>query len=101
MHPSSRDRTVGGLFVVAGLLFQGLWLGRAAALLTVALTLVIFLLHACEEFLTGFQRRIPALVGDRWTDTQFLVFNPSCSLRWAGASAMALLRQLFTIPRTA
>jgi hypothetical protein len=100
MRPSSRDRTLGGLIVVAGVLFQGLWLGRAAALLSVALViayavwiggtwnlagqflqpaysvaLVIFPLHACEEFLTGFQRRFPALVGDRWTDTQFLVFN--------------------------
>jgi hypothetical protein len=100
MHPSSRDRTVGGLIVVAGVLFQGLWLGRAAALLSVALmiayavwiggawqlsgrslpvtygvALVIFLVHASEEFLTGFQRRLPALVGDRWTDIQFLVFN--------------------------
>jgi hypothetical protein len=88
------------LIVVAGVLFQGLWLGRAAALLSVALViayavwiggtwslasrslqatyggaLLIFPLHACEEFLTGFQRRLPALVGDRWSDTQFLVFN--------------------------
>jgi hypothetical protein len=97
---SSRDRTFGGLIVIAGLLFQSLWLGRAAALLSVALViayaawirgawslasrslpvtygvaLVIFSVHACEEFLTGFQRRFPALVGDRWTDAQFLVFN--------------------------
>jgi hypothetical protein len=100
MHLSSRDRSFGGLFVVAGVLFQGLWLGRAAALLSVAfviayaiwiggawnlgcrslqatygVALVIFRVHACEEFPTGFQRRLPALVGDRWTDTQFLVFN--------------------------
>jgi hypothetical protein len=100
MHLSSRDRTLGGLIVVAGVLFQGLWLGRAATLLSVAfliayaiwiggawnlagrslqptygVALVIFFVHACEEFFTGFQRRLPALVGDRWTDTQFLVFN--------------------------
>jgi hypothetical protein len=42
---------------------------------TFGVGLAIFLVHACEEFLTGFQRRLPALVGDRWTDTQFLVFN--------------------------
>jgi hypothetical protein len=88
------------VIVVAGVFFQSLWLGRASALLSVALViayvvwiagpwslagrsldatyavaLVIFLLHASEEFLTGFQRRLPALVGDRWTDTQFLLFN--------------------------
>jgi hypothetical protein len=100
MPPSSRDRVVGGLMVVAGVSFQSLWLGRAATLLSVAFViayavwiagawnlagrslestyvaaLVIFLLHASEEFLTGFQRRLPALVGDRWTDSRFLVFN--------------------------
>lgn len=42
---------------------------------TYGVALAIFLLHACEEFLTGFQRRLPALVGDHWTDRQFLVFN--------------------------
>ena len=40
MHPSSRDRTLGGLMVVAGLLFQGLWLRRAAALVSVAFMIV-------------------------------------------------------------
>jgi uncharacterized protein with HXXEE motif len=100
MRPSSHDRTLGGLIVVAGALFQGLCLGRPAALLSVALViayavwiggtwslagpslqttygvaLVIFSLHASEEFFTGFQRQFPALVGAQWTDAQFLVFN--------------------------
>jgi hypothetical protein len=100
MRPSSRDQVLGGLIVVAGVLFQGVWLGRAATLLSVALViayvvwiwgtwnlagrslqatyavaLVTFLVHACEEFFTGFQRRLPALVGDHWTDTQLVVFN--------------------------
>jgi hypothetical protein len=43
--------------------------------MTYGAALVIFLLHASEEFLTGFQRRLPALVGEQWTDTQFLEFN--------------------------
>lgn len=88
------------MIVATGVLFQALWLGRAAALLSVALVIAyvvwvtaawsvanrsiqstyavglgVFLLHACEEFLTGFQRRLPALVQDQWTDSQFLVFN--------------------------
>ena len=96
--------------IVAGLLFQGVWLGRAAALLSVAfviayalwigeawslgsrsltatysLALGIFLIHAGEEFLTGFQRRLPALVGGYWTDTQFLVFNAA----WFAAFVLA------------
>src|SRR5580704_5215452 len=100
MRLSSRERVLGALIVVAGVLFQALWLGRAAALLSVALViayvvwvrgawsfasrslqatygvaLIIFPFHICEEFLTGFQRQMPALVGDRWTDRQFLIFN--------------------------
>jgi hypothetical protein len=100
MRPSSRDRNLGALIVVAGVLFQGWWLGRAAILLSVALViayavwlkgawrlasrvrqatygaaLLILFVHACEEFFTGFQRRFPALVGDHWTNSQFLVFN--------------------------
>lgn len=96
----AHDRVLGALIVVAGVLFQALWLGRAAALLSVALVvsylvwlggawtaasrslattyaigLLVFLAHVAEEFLTGFQRQLPALVGDRWTDAQYLVFN--------------------------
>lgn len=110
MHPSSHDRWLGGLLVVAGVLFQSLWLGRAAALLSVALVLafaiwivgpwslasrslgatyavalVVFLVHLCEEFLNGFQRQWPALVGDRWTDAQYLVFNAA----WLATFALA------------
>ncbi|HEY2434747.1 MAG TPA: HXXEE domain-containing protein [Vicinamibacterales bacterium] len=110
MHPSSRDRMLGGSVVVAAALFQGLWLGRAAALISVAflaayavwlwgawslgspslqatyvVAVAIFFVHACEEFLTGFQRRLPALVGDHWTDTQFLVFNAT----WFAAFVLA------------
>jgi len=110
MSPSPRDRTLGALIVAAGVLFQGLWLGRAASLLSVALViayavwmaggwtlagsslhttyavaLAIFVVHACEEYLTGFQRRMPALVGATWTDSQFLVFNAT----WLAAFVLA------------
>ena len=98
MGPSSRDRALGALVVAAGVAFQSAWLGRAAALLSVALVLsyvvwlqawsvagrrlhltywvglAVFLCHASEEFLTGFQRELPALVGARWTDARFLIF---------------------------
>jgi len=99
MRLSLRDRVLGALVVMAGVLFQSLWLGRAAALLSVALIvayafwlgawnrpsrslqgiywmgLLVFVFHASEEFLTGFHRRLPAFVGEQWTDTQFLAFN--------------------------
>src|SRR5215510_299997 len=110
MFVSARDRVFGALIVVAGVLFQALWLGRAAALLSVALVvsylvwlggawttasrsltttytigLVVFLVHVAEEFFTGFQRRLPALVDDRWTDAQYLVFNAA----WFAAFVVA------------
>lgn len=101
MELSFTDRGTGVALVVGGVLFQGMWLGPAAALLSVALViayvvwvagawsfrnpwlsvtygagLIVFLLHASEEYLHGFQRRLPALVGaERWTDGQFLTFN--------------------------
>lgn len=101
MDLSFRERTAGAALVVAGVLFQSLWLGRAAALLSVALVLayvvwaggawssrhpwlgatyrvglLVFVLHASEEYLQGFHRRLPALAGAaRWTDLQFLAFN--------------------------
>jgi hypothetical protein len=35
----------------------------------------VFVLHATEEFRTGFQREMPALFGGTWTNTQFVAFN--------------------------
>jgi hypothetical protein len=101
MKPSSRDRAVGAVLVGAGVLFQSSLLGRAASLLSVALVLayvvwvggawsfghpwlrltygiglVVFLLHATEEYLNGFPQRLPGLVGvEPWTNAQYLCFN--------------------------
>ncbi len=33
------------------------------------------MLHLGEEYLTGFQTALPALVGEEWSDSQFLIFN--------------------------
>ena len=97
--------------MAAGALFQSLWLGRAAALLSVGLVLaylvwtrgawssrhpwleatyraglLVFVLHASEEYLHGFQQRLPALVGAApWTDLRFLTFNAV----WFGVFATA------------
>lgn len=116
---SPRDRGAGALLVVAGVLFQALFLGRAAALLSVALViayavwvagtwsvrhpwlrvtysvgLVVFVMHASEEYLHGFQRRLPALVGDdRWSDTQFVTFNGVWFVVFAAAAWAVRRRQ--------
>src|SRR5581483_1364348 len=42
---------------------------------TYAAALGVFIVHACEEFFAGFQRQLPALVGARWSDAQFVLFN--------------------------
>lgn len=89
----------GAAFVVVAILFQIFWLGLPAIFLSVALlasywlwlssdwqeapqlpwafavSIIIFLSHAAEEFMTGFHRALPALF-DRaaWSNTQFLVF---------------------------
>jgi Protein of unknown function with HXXEE motif len=104
------------VIVGAGVIFQLVWLGRAASFLGVALAasyllwlggawsgdhpslprtyaigLLVFVAHASEEFLTGFQRRLPALVGDRWTDMQYLVFNATWLVAFV-AAGLALRR---------
>lgn len=32
-------------------------------------------LHFCEEYLTGFQREFPALIGRQWSDSTSITFN--------------------------
>lgn len=95
-----RTRWLGAALVLAGVLFQALWLGLPAIFLSVALLIAFalwvgsrwrfvprlrvafslaiaaFVGHATEEYLAGFHHDLPALFGSvPWTDRQFLVFN--------------------------
>lgn len=95
-----RDRIVGAVFVLVVLTAQVCWMGRAAALLSVGLVIAYLLwvaarwkndpaavlpmyllaiavqcLHFAEEYVTGFQRQFPKLIGYEWSDARFVTFN--------------------------
>ena len=97
---TSRDRIVGAVFVLAVVAAQVRWMGRASTLLSVGLVIAYLLwatarwkndpakilpmyllaiavqcLHFAEEFVTGFQREFPKLVGTEWSDARFVTFN--------------------------
>lgn len=94
----------GAIAVAAAMAVQTLAMGRAIAALDVALAiafamwvgggwaanageravvrryaagLVAFALHFTEEYVTGFHRALPRLVGYEWTSAQFVAFNAS------------------------
>jgi len=95
-----RTRWLGAGVVVAGVLFQAVWLGLPAMFVSVMLVIsyglwvgsnwcvtpqlkivfsigvIIFLGHAAEEYLTGLHEALPELFGRAaWSDFQYLVFN--------------------------
>jgi uncharacterized protein with HXXEE motif len=98
---TSRDRIVGAIFVLLVVTVQTHWMGRAVILLSVGLVIAYLVwiaarwnndpvavlpmcllaiavqcVHFCEEFLTGFPRQFPKLLGnDAWSDAQFVAFN--------------------------
>lgn len=97
---TSRDRVVGAVFVLVVVAAQVRWMGRATTLLSVGLVISYLLwaatrwkndpgavlpmyllaiavqcLHFAEEFVTGFQRQFPKLIGTEWSDAQFVMFN--------------------------
>lgn len=97
---TSRDRIVGFVFVLVVAAAQFRWMGIATTLLSVSLVVAYLLwvaarwksdpvavlptylvaiavqcLHFTEEFATGFQRQFPKLIGQEWSDAQFVTFN--------------------------
>ncbi len=108
----SRDRIVGAVFVLAVVAAQALWMGSATILLSVGLVIAYLLwiaarwkndpatvlpmcllaiavqcLHFAEEYLTGFQRQFPKLIGDEWSDARFVAFN----MAWLAVFVLAAL----------
>lgn len=100
--------------MVLGVAWQGWWLGRPAAMLSVllvicgllwqyggwvttprtavaaALAIAVFAVHATEETLTGFAAALPALVGDPpWSTARFVTFNATWGAVFV-AAALAL-----------
>ncbi|HXA86873.1 MAG TPA: HXXEE domain-containing protein [Candidatus Dormibacteraeota bacterium] len=109
---TSLDRIVGAVLVVLAVTAQMLWMGRATVVLGVGMVVAYLLwvggrwnndptavlpayllaiavqcLHFTEEFVTGFQRRFPRLIGAEWSDARFLAFN----LVWLAIFVLAAL----------
>ena len=95
-----RDRIFGAVFVLVVLAAQVRWMGPATTPLSVGLVIAYLLwlaarwkndpaavlpmyllaiavqcLHFAEEFVIGFQRQFPKLIGYEWSDAQFVTFN--------------------------
>jgi len=95
-----RDRIIGAVFVVVVVVAQVRWMGRASMLLSVGLVvaylfwvaarwkndpaavlpmyllaIAVQCLHFAEEYVTGFQRQFPKLIGYQWSDARFVTFN--------------------------
>ncbi|HEX7286624.1 MAG TPA: HXXEE domain-containing protein [Candidatus Angelobacter sp.] len=107
-----RERIVGAVFVLAVVTAQAYWMGRGAALLSAGLfiaylfwimarwkndpaavlpmcllAIAVQCLHFTEEYLTGFQRQFPRLIGYEWSDARFVAFN----MAWLAAFVLAAL----------
>ena len=111
---TARTKLLGALFVGGGVLFQALWLGLPAVLLSVMLVLcfglwnaggwrvrpslrgtfglgvVVFLAHVAEEYAMDLHTSGPALV-DRpaWSGFRFLAFNGTWAVVFCMAAAAA------------
>jgi hypothetical protein len=97
---TSPDRIIGAIFVLVVVATQVLWMGRASTPLSVGLfisylfwvvgrwkndpatvlptylvAIAVQCLHFAEEFVTGFQRQFPKLIGYEWSDARFVTFN--------------------------
>lgn len=108
----SRDRIAGAVFVFAVVTAQARWMGRASSLLSVGLVVAYLFwiaarwkndpaavlpmyliaaavqcLHFTEEYLTGFQRQFPRLMGYEWSDARFVAFN----MAWLALFLLAAL----------
>jgi CDP-diglyceride synthetase len=116
---SMRDRVVGAVLVLVVLAAQTCWMGPAIILLSVGLVvayglwatarwkndsaavLPVYLLaiavqclHFTEEYLTGFQRQFPKLLGGDWSDASFVTFN----MLWLAAFVLAGLGVYRRVP---
>ncbi len=114
-----RDRVVGAVFVLIVIAAQARWMGRATTILGVGLVIAYLLwitapwkndpaavlpmcliaiavqcLHFTEEFLTGFQRQFPKLIGDEWSDARFVAFN----MAWLAVFVLAALGVYRRVP---
>jgi|HubBroStandDraft_1064217.scaffolds.fasta_scaffold31406_2 hypothetical protein len=114
-----RDLVAGAVFALAAAAAQIYWMGNAVSLLSVALVIAYLLwvalpwnndpaavlpmcllaiaiqcLHFGEEFLTGFPRQFPKLMGYEWSDARFVEFN----MAWLVVFILAALGVYRSVP---
>lgn len=83
-----------GLVGAFGLWAAGRWKQDAAAVLPVYLLgICVQCLHFCDEYVTGFQREFPGLLGYQWSDERFVTFN----LIWLSMFVLAALGVLWRV----
>ncbi|MGB9652520.1 MAG: HXXEE domain-containing protein [Candidatus Cybelea sp.] len=111
-RPKSRDLVIGAVFVAVVVTVQSCWMGSASTVLSAGLVVAYLLwikapwkdepaavlpvylvaiavqcLHFTEEYLTGFQRQFPGLIGYEWSDARFVAFN----MAWLAVFVVAAL----------
>ena len=65
-----------GLFIAYLFWVAGRWKNDPATVLpTYLVAIAVQCLHFAEEFVTGFQRQFPKLIGYEWSDARFVTFN--------------------------
>jgi hypothetical protein len=109
---TTRQRWLGAIFVLAGILFQALWLGfpamfvsiglvvtywiwittpwqvRPGLRLPLAIGILVMVLHVAEEYAGGLQSALPALFDQPgWAANQYLTFNVAWGLVFLTAFA--------------
>ena len=65
-----------GLVIAYGIWAKVRWNNEVSAVLPLYLLgISVMCLHFLEEYLTGFQRAFPTLIGYQWSDQKFVSFN--------------------------
>jgi hypothetical protein len=110
---------IGAVFVIVVVTAQARWMGSASALLSAGMVIsylfwiaarwkndpaavlpmlliaiAVQCLHFAEEYLTGFQRQFPKLMGYEWSDARFVAFN----LAWLAVFVLAALGVYRRVP---
>jgi hypothetical protein len=77
-----------GLVIAYLLWIAACWKNDSAVVLPLyLLAIAVQCLHFTEEYLTGFQRQFPRLIGYEWSDARFVAFN----MAWLAVFVMAAI----------
>jgi hypothetical protein len=84
-----------GLLIAYLLWIAARWNNDPARVLPICLfAIAVQCLHFMEEYLTGFQRQFPKLIGYEWSDARFVAFN----MAWLAVFVLAALGVYKRVP---